>query len=113
MPFIDTKTNIELDKSKVEELKTKFGKAIEIIDGKSERWLMLDFKGGETMYFSGSDAPCAIIEVKIFGSATGLEYDNLTKELCSIVNSTLGIPETRVYVKYDEVYHWGYNGLNF
>ena len=39
MPFIDLKTNIEVNKEKVESLKTSFGKIITTLPGKSETWL--------------------------------------------------------------------------
>jgi len=41
MPFIDTKTNVTITKEKEKELKERLGKAISIIPGKSESWLML------------------------------------------------------------------------
>ena len=40
MPCIETKVNVKIPKEKEESIKSKFGKAIEII-GKSESWLMV------------------------------------------------------------------------
>ena len=40
MPFINTKTTAKIDKEKEIAIKEEFGKAIELIRGKSERWLM-------------------------------------------------------------------------
>jgi phenylpyruvate tautomerase PptA (4-oxalocrotonate tautomerase family) len=113
MPFIDTKATVSISKEKELQLKERFGKAIELIRGKTERWLMLSFSGEESMYFAGSDEPSAILEVKIFGKASEGEYQRLTAALCSAITEILGIDGTRVYVKYEEVDTWGYNGMNF
>ena len=113
MPFIDTKTTVKIEKSKELILKEEFGRAIELIRGKSERWLMLNFSDCCNMYMAGSDEPSAILEVKIFGKASEEEYANLTAALTDIMCRELGLNPARVYVKYDEVDIWGYNGINF
>ena len=53
MPYISTKTNIELAKDKRDALAAKYGEIISIVPGKTERWLMLSFDGGAEMYFGG------------------------------------------------------------
>ena len=113
MPFINTKTTVKIDKEKEIAIKEEFGKAIELIKGKSERWLMLNFDGDCSMYFSGSDEDSAIIEVQIFGKASEEEYASLTAKLTEILCKHLPLSPTRVYVKYEEVFNWGYNGVNF
>ena len=94
-------------------LKTAFGKAIELIPGKSERWLMLSFSDNERMWFVGDDAPLAYLSVKLFGAASDGAYDALTAKLTEIVSAQLNIPSSRIYVKYEEIDHWGWNGSNF
>ena len=113
MPFIQTKTNVSISKEQEMSLKTAFGKAIELIPGKSERWLMLGFSDNERMWFVGDDAPLAYISVKLFGSASDSAYDALTANLTEIVSSELGVSASRIYVKYEEIDHWGWNGSNF
>lgn len=113
MPFIDTKTNVTICKEVEKSLTAEFGKAIELIRGKSEYWLMLSFDGDKMMAFRGSDQPCAMVEVKIFGSASDKEYSDLTKKLTEILSTHLPIPQDRIYVKYDEVSTWGLGGENF
>ena len=113
MPFIDTKTNVTISKEVEKSLTAEFGKAIELIRGKSEYWLMLSFDGDKMMAFRGSDAPCAIIEVKIFGSASEAEYSALTAKLTEILSKYLPVSSDRIYVKYDEISTWGLCGENF
>ena len=113
MPFIDTKTTKKISPEDMNSLTEKFGKAIELIPGKSERWLMLNFSDGCRMAFAGSFDDCAMLEVKLFGAADPCAYDALTAELCKTVSDTLGIPSDRIYVKYEEISAWGFAGSNF
>lgn len=112
MPFISVKTNKNISEKNKIELKTELGKAISIIPGKSESWLMVDIEDGRNMYFRGSNSEAILFaEVKLFGSATDAVYDKLTETLTDIFRKTAGSEE--VYIKYEEVKTWGYNGGNF
>lgn len=112
MPFIELKTNQSIDNIK-EELKAQLGDAITAIPGKSEAWLMVELEGGKDMYFKGSDEPCAMFEIAVFGKASDAAYDDLTKRICTISEKQLGVSPDRTYVKYTEIDHWGYNNFNF
>jgi len=112
MPFISLKTNQTINSSTETNLKNKFGIAIKIL-GKTEDWLMLDFIDEQKMYFKGSSSEgIAFLEVKIYGKACKMAYDDMTKELTKIVSQELDIPASNVYVKYEECDMWGYNGIN-
>ena len=114
MPFIDTKTTVKVTDEKREELKNLLGKAIELIPGKTEKWLMLSFEDGVKMYFAGDDSSdMAYIEVKIFGTAEDKYYEALTKEITEIFGKVLSVAPDKIYVKYEECFHWGWNGTNF
>ncbi|MDF2512874.1 MAG: hypothetical protein K0S04_2740 [Herbinix sp.] len=114
MPYISTRTTVSISAEKREIIKTKLGKAIEIIPGKSEQWLMLSFEDESSMYFRGSnDKPIAYVEVKSFGKAPEESYSKFTKEVCDILKEELDIEADSVYVKYEEVSNWGWNGKNF
>lgn len=109
MPFIEVKTNQTIDKA----VKSELGNAITAIPGKSEAWLMVSLEENKDMCFKGSDGPCAMFDVSIFGSASDSAYDDLTKRLCNISQKYLGVSPDRTYVKYTEISHWGYNNFNF
>ena len=49
----------------------------------------------------------------VYGGAAGEDYRQLTGRVCDILDSVLDIPADRVYVKYAETEHWGWNGSNF
>ena len=114
MPYISTKTTVKLSNEKCEAIKSRLGKAIELIPGKSEGWLMLSFEGESTMYFKGKkDKPLAFVEVKLFGKASRDAYNSLTREITDILKEELNIQPDCIYVKYEEVSNWGWNGSNF
>lgn len=112
MPFIELKTNQNI-KENEKTIKSELGKAITAIPGKSETWLMVELEGDKAMYFQGSDEPCAMFEIAIFGKASDDAYDDLTKRICDISEKYLGVSPDRTYVKYTEIEHWGYNNFNF
>lgn len=112
MPLITAKTSVEISKEKEIALKEKFGEVISLI-GKSESWLMVDFQDKKKLWFKGTDEDCGIIEIDLFGKASDEGYDALTEKITEIVCSELPIDRSRLYVKYNEIDHWGYSGFNF
>ena len=113
MPFINTKTSVKITAEQETLLKEKMGTAIRYI-GKSESWLMLNFEDKCHLYFKGDNKePMAMIEIALFGKASDSQYDALTEELTKEISTVLGIKPSNIYIKYEEVEHWGYNGFNF
>ena len=47
------------------------------------------------------------------GKADAESYDALTEALCNTVSEALGVKKNRIYVKYEEIDNWGWNGMNF
>ncbi len=113
MPLIHVKTNQTVTKPTAEAIKTACGSAITLLSGKTEAWLMVEVEGERMLYFKGSDAPCALASVDIFGQASHADYDKLTAELTGVLAERLSVPADRVYIKYQETDHWGWNGTNF
>lgn len=114
MPFINSKISVKITKEQEETIKSKLGKAISIIPGKSENWLMVGFDDNYKLYFKGEKfEKIAFVEVKIFGHASSDHFAKLTEEICNIYEEVLGIPKDKIYVKYEEVSQWGWNGNNF
>ena len=66
------------------------------------------------LYFRGSkDQPMAMVEVSVYGSENPSAFSKLTGEICKIFEDVLGIAPDHVYVKYQAVANWGWNGVNF
>jgi len=113
MPYIDTKVSVSLTDKNKENIKTKLGKAVSVL-GKGESYLMVGFQDNYSLYFGGrNDKPLAFVEVKLFGKCSREQYVKMTAEVCNILKDELGISGDGVYVKYEEVTHWGFNGSNF
>ena len=114
MPFINAKVTVKMSEEKKEAVKKKLGEAISVIPGKSEQWLMVGFEDSYDLYFQGNkNAESAFIEVKIFGRASSEVYNKMTGVISDIFEEELGISSNRIYVKYEEVSEWGWNGSNF
>ena len=113
MPFIRVSANVAVNESQAERVKTMLGQAIEVIPGKSEAWLMVEVEGEKALWMAGSDAPAAIAQVNLYGSADASDYDTLTGRITDILDGLLSIDPARIYVQYTETEHWGWNGRNF
>lgn len=114
MPFIDSKVTIKLSKEKRDLLKTKLGSIISNIPGKSENYLMVGFQDEYSLYFKGEELKYgAFIEVKIFGRTSKENLKIVTKEICDLYEKELNIPKDAIYIKYEEVENWGFDGFNF
>ena len=95
-------------------IKQKLGKAIEIIPGKSETFLMVGFEDECKLYMGGEKLEKgAFIEIKVFGKVSKEAFDEMTSAVCRIYEEELQIPQNKIYVKYEEVENWGWNGRNF
>ena len=113
MPFIRTTTNRSVPKPVADNITAACGQAITLLRGKTEEWLMVEVAGDRNLYFKGSDAPCAFAEVQILGKGNPTELANLTDALTKILSQALDVPTDRIYVRYEEVAYWGWNGSNF
>ena len=114
MPFINSKISVAITDAQEQEIKTRLGQAIKTIPGKSESWLMVGFEPEYRLYFRGSnDEPTAMVEVSVYGSENPSAFAKLTGEICKIFENVLGIAPDHVYVKYQAVANWGWNGGNF
>lgn len=117
MPFINSKVTVKITPEKEAVIKQKLGKAIENIPGKSEGWLMLGFEDEYTLYFKGEKCEkAAFVEVKVYGSPSNSSrtaFESMTAEICRIYGDELGIPAGSIYVTYQMIEDWGWNGGNF
>ncbi len=114
MPFINSKISITISKEQETKLKTELGKAIELIPGKSENWLMTGFEDGYHLYFRGDNSlPTAFVEVMIFGKANPDAFEKLTEKITEIFGDVLDIKPDHIYIKYTPSDQWGWNGSNF
>lgn len=113
MPHIQVQTNQSVSVEQADVIKSNLGKAITAIPGKSEGWLMVGLEDDCRLYFQGTNAPAAMVTVRLYGSASENALNMLTSHITGILTDTLSIPSDRIYVSYWETANWGWNGSNF
>lgn len=114
MPYINSTVTTKITAEKEEIIKSKLGEIITEIPGKSEEWLMIGFKEEHTLYFRGDKKEkAAFIEIKIFGKADRKYKEAITLKVCDLFEEELCIPKDSIYIVFDEVNDWGWNGNMF
>ena len=108
-----SKVNIPISNEQEIMLKSRLGKAIELLPGLSEDYLMAGFEENHHIYLRGKNQPVAYIKVSIFGNEIHRGYDKLTLAITEIFNDVLNINPQNIYVQYDDIKVWGVNGMNF
>ena len=69
MPFIIARVNVPVSKEQETEIKNRMGRAIELVPGKSEQYLLLAFEPESHLWLRGDDSqPMAYIDAAIFGN---------------------------------------------
>ena len=112
MPFIISRVSTPITKEQEKELKSRLGKAIELVPGKSEEYLLLGFEDNYHLYLRGDNSkPAAYIEASIFGNENHFGYKKFTYEVTRIFSEVLGIAPDRIYIKYSDITAWGVNGM--
>ena len=111
MPFIKVKVSCEITDEQEKTLKTRFGKAISLVSGKSEEYLLLEFEDKCRLWLRGEcDPPVAYIEAAIFGNEDHRGFDDFTAEATGAITDVLGIRPDRVYIKFEDIAAWGVAG---
>ena len=112
MPFIIARVNVTVNHEQEEIIKYRLDRAIELVPGKSEQYLMICFEDNCRFWLRGDDAlQAAYIEVSIFGNDCYYGYEGLTQEITMAFHDVLGIPSENIYLKYDDIHVWGVNGF--
>lgn len=114
MPYINSTVTVKLSEEKKETIKAKLGEIINEIPGKSEDWLMLGFSDNHTLYFRGEKKEkAAFIEIKIYGSTDRKYKNKVTENICNLLERELSIPKDNIYIAFQEIQDWGWNGALF
>jgi hypothetical protein len=111
MPYVLINTSLRLSAAQKEKVKAEFGRLIAIIPTKAEAGLLVDFSDGHTMYRAGEEAPCAFIEVRLFGKAEMEIKKKFTQEVFGMLNRELGLEIPRMYLNIQEFETWGSAGI--
>lgn len=113
MPCIQITTAKPLTAEQEQTIKSRLGKAIELLPRKSEKWLMCIFRPTAAIWFQGAAVDAAFVEVDVFGTLEKEPCDALTVAITQIFEQELRIASDRLYIKYATTPYWGWNGKNF
>lgn len=109
-----SKINFSVDKEKEILLKNLLGKAVEILPGMSEEYLLFGLEDNRKIYLRGeSEIPCAYIEVGIFGNENHSGYKEFSLEVTKIFNAVLNISTKNIYIKFYDIESWSVGGMYF
>lgn len=113
MPLIQMKTTLPLDEESRAGLTAEFGRLMEIA-GKPESFLMVGLEDRCDLRFAGKPMEKgALIAMQQVGELSRDVYEKLTAEICRFLESRLGIDPKAVYITYQAVNDWGWNGTDF
>ncbi len=108
MPFIVSRVNVPVSEDQELALKTRLGKAIELVPGKSEEYLLLGFENNSHLYLRGDNSrPMAYLTAGIFGNESHTGYPAFTAEAAKIYYDVLGIAPEDFYIRFDDISAWG------
>lgn len=111
MPFIKTKVSCHISKEQEIALKSRMGKAIGMVPGKSEAYLLLEFEDNSRLWLCGDDsAPTAYIEAAIFGNESHAGYREFTSEVTKMFQEILDIAPENCYIRFEDIMAWGVSG---
>ena len=112
MPFIKAKVSCPISKEQETGLKAGMGKAIGLVPGKSEEYLLLEFEDNCHLWLRGkNDEPVAYIEAAIFGNEMHYGYDAFTAGVTDLFANVLHIRPDHIYIKYEDITAWGVQGV--
>lgn len=113
MPFIDSKFTVAVSEDKKDTIKSELGKLVSYLN-KPESFLMVGIEDNYTLYMGGNRLEKgAFVSVSLYGKASPQVYDQMTAEICKLYERELGIPADKIYVSYQGISDWGWNGRNF
>lgn len=114
MPLVSLTTNspdIETRKAGVLE---RLSRAVADMLGKPERFVMVKIEHNRDMWFAGSDAPLAYVELKSIG-LPGERVKAFSAELCQLVADEISVFPDRIYIEFTDAprHLWGWNSSTF
>jgi phenylpyruvate tautomerase len=114
MPLLKIQTNAVVAADAGKQLVAEASRAVAALLGKPERYVMVSLESEATMAFAGDTSPLAYLEMKSVGLPRA-STSALSKALCELVKTRLGVPADRVYIEFADAEGamWGWNGGTF
>ena len=83
--------------------------------GKSPNFVMTVLNFEQDLSFGNSPEPCAYAEVKNVGILEPDLTNSMSRDICTLISSSLNVSEGRIYIEFQESerHLWGWNGKTF
>ena len=91
MPFVEVKANFEIEEAKVLSIKDRLGKLIELLPGKSEKWLMVQVEDNKKIFFDSSADKAILVQVDLYGKSDDKSLNTFTANISEYLESELGV----------------------
>jgi len=114
MPYLKIQTNLPLTKKAERNILKQASSLVANELKKPEDYVMIAVQPDTPMLFAGTDDPVAFLELKAI-ALPARKTKALSAALCGMIETHLGIPKERVYVKFIDVMNsmWGWKGDTF
>ena len=114
MPFVQAKLTVKLNESQKESLHSKIEKIIMKDLSKPLNYIMVGIEDNYCLYLAGKKLSSgAMISIQHYGGASERAYDQITAKLSSVLKDELNIDPAGIYITYQRIDNWGFNGSNF
>jgi phenylpyruvate tautomerase PptA (4-oxalocrotonate tautomerase family) len=114
MPYIEIKSSVEINENKKNDLQNKLTDAVASAFSKPKMYIMANIEEPKSLFMGGEKIEKgAFVSVSLLGTTTKSTCQNLTKNICDILNSELGLDKENIYITYHPVELWGWNDLMF
>ena len=114
MPLLKLETTVALTDDKRKALLTSLSTIMADTTGKPEQYVMVTVSQ-TAMLMSGKPGDAAFADIRGIGGLSGDVNRQLSQKVCRVLNESLGVPPSRIYLNFTEVEagNWGWQGNTF
>ena len=113
MPYIQITTNVSVPDCREDFLHKQLDEAMTLLPTVQAGWTMTDFRTNCCLWFAGTGAPAAMVQVFVYGDVLSCGCDDVTERITEILENALEIDPDRIYIAYHCAQHWGQGGQNY
>ena len=114
MPLLKLEITASLSDDKRKALLAALSKIVAEAIGKPEDYVMVTVSQAAIL-MSGKPGDAAFVDLRSIGGLSDDVNRQLSQKLCRLLNESLGVPESRIYLNFTEVEagNWGWKGTTF
>ena len=114
MPLLKLETTVALTDEKRKTILASLSRILAETTGKPEQYVMVTVSQ-TAMLMSGKPGDAAFADIRGIGGLSGDVNRQLSQKVCRVLNESLGVPPSRIYLNFTEVEagNWGWQGNTF